>query len=194
MARAKKSPKSDAVEKDVSVVEKSKPTEEKSEPVKVKSEPEVNKTVKKTGKSRSTKKTVPETKAEAAPVPKKTPTQKKDPAPEEVQVPKETQVSEAAPEPKEAEAKPKRGTTRTTRASTNKTASKKSTKSKSDEVVFQSSDKEYTLSEITELCKSAYRGGTKKQIKSIKVYVKAENNQLKAYYVVNDSVNGSVDL
>jgi len=42
--------------------------------------------------------------------------------------------------------------------------------------------------------KDAYRGGTRKQVKSIKVYVKAEKNQLKAYYVVNDSVDGSVDL
>ena len=26
------------------------------------------------------------------------------------------------------------------------------------------------------------------------IYVKAENNQLKAYYVVNDDISGSVDL
>lgn len=64
----------------------------------------------------------------------------------------------------------------------------------SDEVVFQSGDKNYTLSEITQTCKDAYRGGTRKQIKSIKVYVKAEGDQLKAYYVVNDSVSGSVEL
>lgn len=71
---------------------------------------------------------------------------------------------------------------------------KKTTNGKSDEVLIQSSGKDYTLSEITELCKNDYRGGTRKQVKSIKVYVKAEKNKLKAYYVVNDSVNGSVDL
>ncbi len=69
-----------------------------------------------------------------------------------------------------------------------------SSKTNSDEVRIQSGDKDYTLSEITEKCKDAYRGGTRKQIKSIKVYVKAEKNQLKAYYVVNDSADRSVDL
>lgn len=71
---------------------------------------------------------------------------------------------------------------------------KKTAKGKSDEVLIQSSGKDYTLAEITELCKDAYRGGTRKQVKNIKVYVKAEKNKLVAYYVVNDSVNGSVNL
>lgn len=71
---------------------------------------------------------------------------------------------------------------------------KKTAKGKPDEVLIQSSGKDYTLSDITETCKNAYRGGTRKQIKSIKVYVKAEGGQLKAYYVVNDNISGSVDL
>lgn len=75
-----------------------------------------------------------------------------------------------------------------------KPAVKRTAKGKSDEVLIQSSGKDYTLSDITETCKNAYRGGTRKQIKSIKVYVKAEGNQLKAYYVVNDSISGSVNL
>ncbi len=75
-----------------------------------------------------------------------------------------------------------------------KPAVKKTAKCKSDEVLIQSSGKDYTLSEITELCKNDYRGGTRKQIKSIKVYVKAEGDRLKAYYVVNDNISGSVDL
>lgn len=75
-----------------------------------------------------------------------------------------------------------------------KPAVKKTAKGKSDEVLIQSSGKDYTLAEITETCKNAYRGGTRKQIKSIKVYIKAEGNQLKAYYVVNDNISGSVDL
>lgn len=44
------------------------------------------------------------------------------------------------------------------------------------------------------MCKKAYRNGTKKQIKRIKIYIKAEKSTLKAYYVVNDSINGSVTL
>lgn len=98
---------------------------------------------------------------------------------------------------KKAAAKPKTsaasGAVKTT-AAPKKSTVRKTAKAKSDEVVFQSGDKDYTLAEITQLCKDAYRGGTRKQIKSIKVYVKAEKSKLKAYYVVNDSVNGSVDL
>lgn len=83
---------------------------------------------------------------------------------------------------------------KTSASKSKKPAVKKTEKGKSDEVLIQSNGKDYTLSEITDMCKNAYRGGTRKQIKSIKVYVKAEGNQLKAYYVVNDFVNGSVDL
>ncbi len=50
------------------------------------------------------------------------------------------------------------------------------------------------MSDITEMCKNDYRGGTRKQIKSIKVYIKAENNVVRAYYVVNDSASGHIDL
>ena len=84
--------------------------------------------------------------------------------------------------------------TSATTAKSKKPVAKKTAKGKSDEVLIQSSGKDYTLAEITETCKNAYRGGTRKQIKSIKVYVKAEGNQLKAYYVVNDSISESVDL
>ena len=99
----------------------------------------------------------------------------------------ETKTQKAAPNTA------KKSTAAKTKTSAASTA-KKTAKGKSDEVVFQSGDRDYTLSEITEVCKNAYRGGTRKQIKSIKVYVKAENNQLKAYYVVNDDISGSVDL
>ena len=96
--------------------------------------------------------------------------------------------------PKAAAKKPVAKTEKKTVATAPKRTVKKSAKGKSDEVVIQSGNKDYTLSEITQICKDAYRGGTRKQIKSIKVYVKAEGNKLKAYYVVNDSMNGSVDL
>lgn len=75
-----------------------------------------------------------------------------------------------------------------------KPVAKNAAKGKSDEVLIQSGGKDYTLAEIIELCKNDYRGGTRKQVKSIKVWVKAEKNKLVANYVVNDSVNGAVDL
>lgn len=100
--------------------------------------------------------------------------------------------------PKTKPTSPKAAAKITKKTATAKTSAprsvKKTAKGKSDEVFIQSSGKDYTLSEITQICKDAYRGGTRKQIKSIKVYVKAEKNKLVAYYVVNDSINGSVDL
>lgn len=70
----------------------------------------------------------------------------------------------------------------------------KSTSTKTEDVIIQSSGNEYSMSDITEMCKNDYRGGTRKQIKSIKVYIKAENNIVRAYYVVNDSASGHIDL
>lgn len=71
---------------------------------------------------------------------------------------------------------------------------KKANSAKADDVIIQSNGGEYAMSDITEMCKNDYRGGTRKQIKSIKVYIKAENNGIRAYYVVNDSANGHIDL
>ena len=104
--------------------------------------------------------------------------------------------SNTAKKPAAAKAKTLAASTakKTVATDSKKRTVKKTAKGKSDEVVFQSGDKDYTLSEIIEVCKDAYRGGTRKQIKSIKVYVKAEHNKLKAYYVVNDDISGSVDL
>lgn len=65
---------------------------------------------------------------------------------------------------------------------------------KTEDVIIQSSGNEYSMSDITEMCKNDYRGGTHKQIKSIKVYIKAENSAVRAYYVVNDSTSGHIDL
>lgn len=49
---------------------------------------------------------------------------------------------------------------------------------------------EHTVSDITELCKADYKNGSRKHVKSIDVYVKAENGELRAYYVVNGSPDG----
>lgn len=66
---------------------------------------------------------------------------------------------------------------------------------KPDAFVIQSSGKEYTNDDIVELCKAAYRNGTRKQVKSCDVYLKAENDGLRAYYVINGNADGAfIDL
>lgn len=66
---------------------------------------------------------------------------------------------------------------------------------KPDAFVIQSSGKEYTNDDIVELCKAAYRNGTRKQVKSCDVYLKAENGGLRAYYVINGNADGAfIDL
>ena len=92
-----------------------------------------------------------------------------------------------APAPTDTAEKPKRTYTKKAKSTSTKTA-------KTEDVIIQSSGNEYTMSDITEMSKNDYRGGTRKQIKSIKVYIKAENNVVRAYYVVNDSASGHIDL
>ncbi|MBQ5310698.1 MAG: hypothetical protein ILP19_01485 [Oscillospiraceae bacterium] len=65
-----------------------------------------------------------------------------------------------------------------------KTAAEKSALSKSKlpiELQFKSG--KYTGEEIIEKCKAAYKGGTKKVVRSIEVYINAPKSR--AYYVVN---------
>lgn len=110
---------------------------------------------------------------------------------------KKTESKTAAPKsktaPKTVAKSPEKDAPKKAVASAPKPTPRKTTKGKGEQVILQGAN-EYNLSEIAEICKKAYRNGTKKQIKSIKVYVKAENNTLVAYYVVNDSVSGSVTL
>lgn len=66
---------------------------------------------------------------------------------------------------------------------------------KQDVFVIQSSGREYTMSDITELCKAAYRNGGTAEIISCDVYLKAENGGLRAYYVINGTADGAyIDL
>lgn len=141
----------------------------------------------------SVKKTAKPTKAKAVP------TTNKSAAKTAKKTVKKAETKTAAPKtkstaPKAAPKPTKKTATAKTSAPAPKRSVKKTAKGKSDEVFIQSNGKDYTLSEITQICKDAYRGGTRKQIKSIKIYVKAEKNKLVAYYVVNDSVNGSTEL
>ncbi len=72
-----------------------------------------------------------------------------------------------------------------------KAAPDKTEASKKDVFLIQSNSKDYTNDDIVELCKAAYRNGTRKHIKSCNVYVKAENDSLRAYYVINGNADGA---
>ena len=72
-----------------------------------------------------------------------------------------------------------------------KPAAKKEEIEKNDVFLIQSNGKDYTNDDIVELCKAAYRNGTRKHIKSCDVYVKAENDGLRAYYVINGNADGA---
>lgn len=73
-------------------------------------------------------------------------------------------------------------------------AKKSDEKLAEDKFIIQGS-KDYTMSEIKEACKEAFKGGTRKHVKSIDVYLKSENGNLRAYYVINGKADGAfIDL
>ena len=59
-----------------------------------------------------------------------------------------------------------------------------------ESLVIQSGENEYTMADIIEKCEKDHRGGRRLHIKSIQVYVKSDNNELRAYYVINGEANG----
>lgn len=73
-----------------------------------------------------------------------------------------------------------------------KPAAEKKAAAKSEKVVLQFGDKEINIDDIVANCKAAYKNGTKKQVKTIEVYVKPEDS--KAYYVINGKEASSIDL
>ena len=104
---------------------------------------------------------------------------------------KAAEVKETVKETPAKAAEPKTAPRKKPAAKTEKAAAPK----KEDTFVFQSNDKEYTAEQITELCKAAYRNGTRKQVKSCNVYLKTENGGLRAYYVINGNSDGAyIDL
>ena len=68
-------------------------------------------------------------------------------------------------------------------------AKKVSAPEKAEELFIEFDGKKYNYSDIIEKCKAAYKDGSRKQIKSISVYV--NTNDSKAYYVVNGKADGS---
>ena len=80
-------------------------------------------------------------------------------------------------------------------ASKKKSAPAKTEAPKKDVFLIQSNGKDYTMDDIKEACKEAYKNGTRKHVKSIDVYLKAENGGLRAYYVINGKADGAfIDL
>ena len=62
-----------------------------------------------------------------------------------------------------------------------------------EEMVLQFGESEITAADISGKVKEDYsRNGNEEEIKLVKIYVKPEDN--KAYYVINDTVQGDVDL
>lgn len=72
---------------------------------------------------------------------------------------------------------------------TEKPVSKKAEPVKKDIFLIQGAG-EHTVADITELCKADYKNGSRKHVKSIDIYVKSENGELRAYYVVNGNPEG----
>lgn len=64
-----------------------------------------------------------------------------------------------------------------------KPAAKKAAPEKSEKLFVEFNGNQYNSEEIIEKCKAAYKGDSKKQVKTIEVYVNVSEN--KAYYVIN---------
>ena len=79
------------------------------------------------------------------------------------------------------------------KAAAKKPAAKKAAAPAKAEVIkVQFGGNEYDTAAIVEAVKAAYKAENKSAIKTLSVYIKPEENA--AYYVVNDKVNGKVDI
>lgn len=137
--------------------------------------------------------------------PKNTKTKKKtapvkapaSPATEKVVATEETkaETAPAAAEPAPVVEAPAAKTKETKTAPKKQAAPVKAEAPKKDVFLIQSNGKDYTMDDIKEACKEAYKNGTRKHVKSIDVYLKAENGSLRAYYVINGKADGAfIDL
>lgn len=101
----------------------------------------------------------------------------------------------AAAEPAPVVEAPAAKAKETKTSSKKKAAPAKTEAPKKDVFLIQSNGKDYTMDDIKEACKEAYKNGTRKHVKSIDVYLKAENRGLRAYYVINGKADGAfIDL
>jgi len=65
------------------------------------------------------------------------------------------------------------------------------TTDKPGDFIIQSGSNEYSIENIKEMCAKAYRGDTRKQIKTIDIYLKFEDGAFRAYYVINGKADGA---
>ena len=72
-----------------------------------------------------------------------------------------------------------------------KAAAKKAAENK-QAVYVQFGDKEVAALDVLEAAKADFKANNKGAVKSVKIYIKPEDNA--AYYVVNDKVEGKIDL
>ena len=102
----------------------------------------------------------------------------------------------AAPAVEEVKAAPVEKAPRARKTAEKKAPAKSAEKKPADDkFIIQGSNGEYTMSDVVEACKTAYRNGTRKHITSCDVYLKAENGVLRAYYVINSKAEGAfIDL
>lgn len=98
-----------------------------------------------------------------------------------------------APAKKAAEKKTAAKKPAAKKAAAKKPAAKKAAAPAKAEVIkVQFGGNEYDTAAIVEAVKAAYKAENKSAIKTLSVYIKPEENA--AYYVVNDKVNGKVDI
>ena len=136
-------------------------------------------------KNTKTKKKTAPVKAPASPVTEKVVTAEEAKA----------ETAPVAAEPAHVIEAPATKTKDTKTAPKKKPAPAKAEAPKKDVFLIQSSGKDYTMDDIKEACKEAYKNGTRKHVKSIDVYLKAENGGLRAYYVINGKADGAfIDL
>ena len=72
-----------------------------------------------------------------------------------------------------------------------KAAAKKAAENK-QAVYVQFGDKEVAALDVLEAAKADFKANNKGAVKSVKIYIKPEDNA--AYYVVNDKVEGKIEL
>ena len=106
------------------------------------------------------------------------------------------ETTAAAPAVEEVKAAPVEKAPRARKNAEKKAPAKAAEKKPADDkFIIQGSNGEYTMSDVVEACKTAYRNGTRKHITSCDVYLKAENGVLRAYYVINGKAEGAfIDL
>ncbi len=62
---------------------------------------------------------------------------------------------------------------------------KKRLNTEKNKFIIQRSGKDYTMSDIKEVCMKAFRSEANQKVDPVDIYLKAENGNIRAYYVIN---------